>query len=47
MGIRHFQGGNEVPWLANDENYDTNYQNNRMLRKPVTILPGDHLTVGN
>jgi hypothetical protein len=46
MRIRHFRDGVELPWLAKDDNYDTNYQMNRMMRKPITIMQNDHLTVG-
>ncbi|OXA57895.1 MOXD1 2 [Folsomia candida] len=44
MRIRHFRGNSELPWIINDENYDFNYQTNRRLPKPVTILPGDQIT---
>jgi len=54
--VRHFRNGNEIPYLANDEHYDFNYQNNRLLREHVDsrtvdslnkILPGDSLSLGN
>jgi len=45
--VRHFRNGNEIPYLANDEHYDFNYQNNRLLREHVKILPGDSLSLGN
>lgn len=44
--IRHFRGDEELPFIANDEHYDFNYQNNRHFRTELKLLPGDHLTLG-
>lgn len=44
--IRHFRGNEELPFIANDEHYDFNYQNNRHFRTELKLLPGDHLTLG-
>lgn len=46
MKIRHFREGVELPWIGYDGNYDTNFQMSRMMRKHVTVLPNDHITVG-
>ncbi|XP_035703186.1 DBH-like monooxygenase protein 1 isoform X2 [Folsomia candida] len=45
MKIRHFREGVELPWIGYDGNYDTNFQMSRMMRKHVTVLPNDHITV--
>jgi len=47
MRIRHYRNGKELPWIINDENYDFNYQTNRRLPEPVTIMRGDQITAGN
>lgn len=44
--IRHYRGDEELPYIANDEHYDFNYQNNRHFRTELKLLPGDHLTLG-
>lgn len=45
ISIRHFRGGEqELPWILKDDNYDSEYQQMRLLNKQVTILPGDQLT---
>lgn len=38
MRVRHFRQGVELPLLSEDNNYDFNYQDTRMLRKEVQIL---------
>jgi hypothetical protein len=43
MKVRHFRNGKELPWIVNDENYDFNYQTNRVLNNEVLLLPGDQL----
>ncbi|CAL8146114.1 unnamed protein product [Orchesella dallaii] len=43
--IKHFRNGAELPWIQNDDNYDFNFQQWRLLYNPVTLLPGDQITV--
>jgi hypothetical protein len=43
--FRHFRSGQELPWILADQNYDFNFQQNKPLREPVQILPGDELRV--
>ncbi|KAG4066822.1 hypothetical protein HA402_012889 [Bradysia odoriphaga] len=43
LRLRHFRDGEELPWIATDDNYDFNFQQNRPLLEEVTILPGDQL----
>ncbi|XP_064596675.1 DBH-like monooxygenase protein 1 homolog [Liolophura sinensis] len=45
MRVRHFRQGAELPVLSEDNNYDFNYQDTRMMREEVKILPGDHLAM--
>ena len=45
--VRHFRESKELHWIANDENYDFNYQQDRPMTSEVKVLPGDHLVVGN
>jgi len=45
MRLRHFRGGEELPWIIYDEFYDSDYQQNINLEKEVKVLPGDHLMV--
>ena len=47
LKIRHFRNGKELPWLASDDNYNFDYQQNRPLLEEVKIFPGDQLTYGN
>ncbi|CAG7823934.1 unnamed protein product, partial [Allacma fusca] len=44
MRLRQFRNGTELPWLANDNHYDFNFQQNRLLSEYRKILKGDHLT---
>ncbi|CAG7683164.1 unnamed protein product, partial [Allacma fusca] len=44
MKLRQFRDGVELPWVSNDNNYDFNYQQNRLLTEYRQILKGDHLT---
>ena len=46
LKLRHFRDGKELPWIANDDNYDFNYQQNHPLANPVKVLPGDQMTIG-
>lgn len=46
LRLRHFRNGTELPWLATDDNYDFDFQQNRPLLEEITILPGDQLTYG-
>jgi hypothetical protein len=44
LKLRHFRNGTELPWVGNDANYDFDYQQNRPLRQPIVVLPGDQLS---
>jgi len=46
MRLRHFRDSIELPWISSDEMFDHSFQNNRNI-KPVRILPGDQLILGN
>ncbi|CAG7828065.1 unnamed protein product [Allacma fusca] len=41
MKLRHFRDGKELPWIATDDHYDFNYQQNRLLLENRQILRGD------
>jgi len=41
--LRHIRGDKELAPLVQDANYDVRYQEYRQFRKPVNVLPGDHL----
>ncbi|XP_071534713.1 DBH-like monooxygenase protein 1 [Panulirus ornatus] len=41
--VRHLRQGRELEPIAQDNNYDFNYQEYRALKTPRTVLPGDHL----
>ncbi|XP_068207395.1 MOXD1 homolog 2-like [Palaemon carinicauda] len=41
--VRHIRDGRELEPIAQDNNYDFNYQEYRALTNPRTVLPGDHL----
>ncbi|XP_050717468.1 DBH-like monooxygenase protein 1 isoform X2 [Eriocheir sinensis] len=41
LTLRHIRGHRELPIIAQDLNYDFNYQISRRLKKEVTVLPGD------
>jgi hypothetical protein len=41
---RHFRGNEELPWILNDKNYDFNFQQFRVLKNIVTVMPGDVIT---
>jgi hypothetical protein len=45
MKLRHFRGNKELPWIAVDDTYDFDYQQNRPLREHVNVKPGDQLTM--
>ncbi|XP_046985785.1 dopamine beta-hydroxylase [Schistocerca americana] len=40
---RHIRDGREMPELNRDNHYSTHFQEIRLLKRPVTILPGDAL----
>ncbi|XP_047468421.1 uncharacterized protein LOC125024667 [Penaeus chinensis] len=41
--LRQIRDGKELPIQLKDENYDFNYQQSRILKDEMTILPGDSL----
>ncbi|XP_050737020.1 DBH-like monooxygenase protein 1 [Eriocheir sinensis] len=41
LTLRHIRGHRELPVIAQDLNYDFNYQISRRLKKELTVLPGD------
>ncbi|KAG7162285.1 MOXD1 2-like [Homarus americanus] len=41
--VRHLRQGRELEPIAQDNNYDFNYQEYRALKAPRSVLPGDHL----
>ncbi|XP_077965903.1 DBH-like monooxygenase protein 1 homolog [Styela clava] len=43
LRLRHHRNGVELPYLANEENYDFNYQESRYLNPGVTIKNTDYL----
>jgi hypothetical protein len=43
LRLRHIRDGRELPRVAEDDNYDFNYQQSRMFPKEVAVLPGDEL----
>nr|XP_039269709.1 DBH-like monooxygenase protein 1 homolog [Styela clava] len=43
LKLRHIRNGTELPYLANDRTYDFNYQEQRQVDPPVTLLPTDTL----
>ncbi|CAG7674168.1 unnamed protein product, partial [Allacma fusca] len=43
--LRQFRDGEELPWLANDDHYDFDYQQLRPLSDAKNILRGDQLTI--
>jgi len=43
--LRHIRDGQELEPILRDDNYDFNYQQDRMMENPRRILPGDHLIV--
>ncbi|XP_050715576.1 uncharacterized protein LOC126998176 [Eriocheir sinensis] len=45
ISLRHGRDGEELPPVMEDMNYDFNYQNTRILREEVTVLPGDTFIV--
>ncbi len=44
-GVRliHIRNGKELPWISYDDNYNFNFQQIRILREELIILPGDTL----
>ncbi|KAG8233749.1 hypothetical protein J437_LFUL003819 [Ladona fulva] len=40
---RHFRDGRELPELNRDDHYSTHFQEIRLLKRRVTVLPGDAL----
>ncbi|CAG0917546.1 unnamed protein product [Notodromas monacha] len=45
MRTRLFRNGAEEPWLLNDNHYDFNYQQTRLLSEERKLYPGDQITV--
>jgi hypothetical protein len=43
LRLRHIREGRELPRVAEDDNYDFNYQQARVLPKEVAVFPGDEL----
>lgn len=43
--VRHFRGNTELPYLAEENNYDFNFQDFRRFEEKKVILPGDQITV--
>lgn len=43
--VRHFRGKTELPYLAEENNYDFNFQDFRRFDEKRIILPGDQITV--
>lgn len=43
--LLHYRDDNELPYISYDENYNFNYQQNRLLHEEREILPGDKLYV--
>ncbi|ODN00878.1 DBH-like monooxygenase protein 2 [Orchesella cincta] len=41
--VSHFRGNQELPWLANDNNFNATFQETRLLRRPINIRRGDRL----
>lgn len=43
--VRHFRGKSELPYLAEENNYDFNFQDFQRFDEKRVILPGDQITV--
>ncbi|XP_064097931.1 MOXD1 homolog 1-like isoform X2 [Macrobrachium nipponense] len=43
LRLRHIRNGRELPTILEDKAYDFDFQQNRVLKKEMTILPGDSL----
>ncbi|XP_068215999.1 DBH-like monooxygenase protein 1 [Palaemon carinicauda] len=43
LRLRHIRNGVELPRILEDKTYDFNFQQNRVLKNEVNILPGDHI----
>ena len=43
--MRHFRGRTELPYLAEEQNYDFNFQDFQRFDEKRVILPGDQITV--
>ncbi|KAJ9595787.1 hypothetical protein L9F63_013031, partial [Diploptera punctata] len=43
LRLRHIRNGKELPRVAEDDHYDFNYQQARVLPQEVSVLPGDEL----
>jgi hypothetical protein len=41
--LHHIREGHELPHIAEDNSYDFNYQQSRILPHEVAVLPGDEL----
>lgn len=44
--VRHIRGNVELPWLNSDSNYDSTYQELRLLKNEATLRKGDRLMMG-
>ncbi|CAL8141897.1 unnamed protein product [Orchesella dallaii] len=42
--LQHFRNGQELPWIIKDDNYDSEFQQMRLLRTQALVLPGDQFT---
>ncbi|XP_068248771.1 DBH-like monooxygenase protein 1 [Palaemon carinicauda] len=45
ISIKHIRNGVELPTVFKDMNYDFNYQQQRILKEEMVVLPGDTLIV--
>ncbi|OXA49591.1 DBH-like monooxygenase protein 1 homolog [Folsomia candida] len=45
MRTRHFRGNVELPWIDFDNQYDFDFQQNKILLETRQILPGDQMSV--
>merc|ERR1712000_466219 len=43
LTVRHIRDGKELPPILQDLNYDFNFQQERILKEPRLVLPGDHI----
>ncbi|XP_064118161.1 DBH-like monooxygenase protein 1 isoform X2 [Macrobrachium nipponense] len=45
IAVRHIRNGVELPTVFKDMNYDFNYQQQRVLKEEMVVMPGDTLIV--
>jgi hypothetical protein len=43
--VMHFRNGKQLPHILNDEYFDFNYQDYKVLEKPVVVLQGDEIVL--